>query len=235
MDAGAAPAPVTWRGPSLYTLHGQFTAGVVLMLPATWKESHAAAGMMATSQAGSTIQVWLDYQRSGEPAPAAGAIHYEHVVPMPDMGWIIGCEVRLVDADAALRDELTQQCAELRYQFEPDGRPLWKLEVVPAQVALAHLDTVTIRYTVTNTDDGPLDAKAYSLGWQLDGADSMALNNGFGNGGYESRWHHLPAGDAISDERVGFRDDLLDTPGTHVISLHHLDREVARATLTVTP
>ena len=91
---------------------------------------------------------------------------------------------------------------------------------------------MTVRYTTTNQAKEHVDAKSYALEYQVDGVASMELGMAFGNGGFPKVWTHLPPGDTVDDSRVGMT--LVEAPGDHVISLVHLGREVARATLKVT-
>jgi len=234
VDAAAAPAPVTWRGPNLYTLvGGEVTVGVTLRPPGGWEEDATDDHEQVTSPSGSTLKVWLVQGRPATaPTRTARTAHHEHPVPVAGGDWLIACEVAVSDADAALFDELAGQCADLSFEYEPDDRAAWAIEVEPAKVRLGKLSTLKVRYRVTNRSKAPLDARAYVLGWQVDGVDSMALDLAFGNGGYLKTWRALPAGDSIADERQGVA--FVDAPGEHVITLHHLGREIARAALRVT-
>jgi hypothetical protein len=236
-------APIEWRGPNLYTLDdGDVTVAVTLKPPGTWKEDWTEDHELLTSPAGSTMQVTLVH---GDPPPGFGEIRPGvlhqgtgakavtlHRVTFPTGTWYARCELALVDADAALVSELAAQCDDLDLQQEPDPRIAWTISVKPATVKLAKVGTVTVRYTATNKSTAPIDAKAYSLEYWIDGADSSMLGMAFGNGGFSSIWTELPPGKTVDDERVGM-DDLVDKPGDHVLSLRHLDHEVARATLHV--
>lgn len=232
-DATPPQPPVTWRGPSLYTLvEGEVTVGIALRLPGGWAEDAGEARQLVTSPAGSTMSVTLSpAAAAAAPTRTASGSHHEHAVTTAAGTWVVACDVAVVPADRGVFDDLARQCAELVVQHAPDDRVTWKLEVEPADVPLADLSSVTIRYHVTNQSEAPVDAKAYALEWRVDAAASQQLGNAFGNGGYERKWHALPPGESLHDSRKGMK--LVDVAGDHVISLHHLGREVARATLHV--
>ena len=237
-------APMTWRGPNLYTLiDGDVTIAVALKPPGTWTEDAADDHELLTSPAGSTMKVTIV---RGDPPPdftesrpgvyqrgSGTSGVWLHTVTFPAGRWFARCEVAIVAADAALYPELARQCEELPLQQEPDPRIAWTLEVRPARVKLGAIGTVTVRYTATNRSNAPINAKAYNLEYWIDGESSMTLGMAFGSGGFESTWMALPPGKTVDDERVGM-DDLVSTAGAHVFSLRHLDHEVAGATLHVT-
>lgn len=248
IDAAVAitdAAPMEWRGPNLYTLDdGDLTIGVTLRPPGTWKEDWTEDHELLTSPAGSTMQVTLVH---GDPPAGFGEVRpgvfhtgsganavTMHRVRFPTGTWFARCELAIVDADAALVSELAAQCDDLDLQQEPDPRIAWTIAVVPATVKLTKVGTVTVRYTATNKSTAPIDAKAASLEYWIDGVDSSMLGMAFGNGGFPAIWNKLPPGKTADDERNGM-DDLVDKPGDHVLSLRHLDHEIARAKLHVTP
>jgi hypothetical protein len=246
-DARAAPAdaaPTTWRGPNLYTLvDGDVTIAVVLRPPGGWQEDWTDAHEVVTSPAGGTMKVTIE--RSDAPSDSdeirpgvfqhlggATEVSYFHRREFPSGPRLVHCAVSLPDADAPLFSDLARQCDQLEMQYEPDPRVEWTIEVDPKKVSLAKTSTVTVRYTATNTAKEHVDAKAYSLEFWIDGAPSMELGMAFGNGGFSKVWTHLPPGDTVDDSRSGM--ELVDAPGDHVITLVHLGRELARATLKVT-
>ncbi|MCB9562485.1 MAG: hypothetical protein H6709_01560 [Kofleriaceae bacterium] len=233
-DAAPAPAPVTWRGPNLYTLgDDQVTVAVSLRPPGGWAEDTTDDHERLTSPAGSLFEVWLVAGRAPvTTSHTARSSHHEYAIPGAGEH-LVACGVTLVDADLALLDELTRQCDELSFEYEPDARAGWKLEIEPATVSLADLDRVTVRYHVTNQGAAPLDAHAYALAWQVDGVESMALDMAFGNGGYASSERAVAPGASITASRRGVA--FVDAPGSHVVTLMHLDHELARATVRVRP
>jgi hypothetical protein len=231
----AAPvdaAPVTWTGPNLYTLDEGEVVAAITLTPPRWAERDIDS-FGIVSPAGSTMSAWLE-RGPAAAAPTRGdrSYRHEHAVPVAGDPWRVVCDVALVEADAAIFDELVRQCAELPMQYEPDARPSWKLTVTPARAKLAGLDQVVVRYAVTNRGVEPINARAYSLEWFVDGEPSMALGMAFGNGGFENKWLALPPGDTVDDAREGVA--ITDAPGEHVITLVHLGRELGRVTLKVT-
>ncbi|EDM79906.1 hypothetical protein PPSIR1_22731 [Plesiocystis pacifica SIR-1] len=227
-----APAPaLQWRGPNRYDLRlGELTVGAGLKVPgAPWTERYAGARAQLESPAGSALTLTLEPGAVREPARSG---HHEHAVGAAAPHRVV-CAFSLAPEEAGLLDALTRECAELSIEFEPDPRVSWAIELEPAVVSMAQRDELSIRYRVTNDGDATLDASAYGLQWKLDGEDSMVLGMAFGNGLRDGRWAALPPGASVDDRRVGL--ELADAPGEYTITLHHLDHEVARATLKVTP
>jgi hypothetical protein len=236
----ADAVPIEWHGPNVYTLDdGDISVAVTLSPPGTWKEDWTEDHELLTSPAGSTMQVTLVH---GEPPPGFGEIRPGvlhqgtgaravtlHRATFLSGTWYARCELAIVDADAALVSKLAAQCDDLFLQQEPDPRIAWTIEVKPAAVKLAKVGTVTVRYTATNRSTAPIVA---SLEYWIDGASSMTLGMVFGNGGFSSIWTELPPGKTVDEKRSGM-NDLVDKPGDHVLSLRHLDHEVARTTLHV--
>ncbi len=119
----------------------------------------------------------------------------------------------------------------------------WTLTTSASPVAVADLVHFEIAIAATNTGGDTIDPQymgcveasepCLASGWKLDGAESMALNLTFGNGGREARWRALPPGDTVTDRRI-MGDSLELAPGDHTISFDHGEARV-EVTVTVTP
>jgi hypothetical protein len=232
---GSKSTEIQWRGPNRYDLKlGDLVVGAGLKVPGKpWAEDYAGPRARFESPAGSTREVRLEPGESKTELRRDGqSYHHEHAVAVEAPHRVI-CEFTLVSEDAALLDDLARECSELGIEFEPDPRARWEIELQPATVPMAARSKLNIVYRVTNEGTDPLNAKSYSLAWKVNDEGSMSLGMAFGNGGYERTWRQLPSGATIEDRREGVH--IADAPGEYVITLHHLDREVARATLRVTP
>ena len=107
--------------------------------------------------------------------------------------------------------------------FELNTFVLWRvLFDIPAQAKTAQIGWW-----------GPHAGHAPYHTWQVDGVESMALDMAFGNGGYASSERAVAPGASITASRRGVA--FVDAPGSHVVTLMHLDHELARATVRVRP
>lgn len=227
--------PPEWRGPNRYDLKtGNFVVGAGLKVPGQpWIESYEGPRARFDSPTGSVFELRLEAGRAArDPIQEGRTRRHEHPVPLQTPHRVI-CEFTLTDEDASIHDELEQHCSDLRIEFEPDPRARWEILLEPGTVSMAKRSKLDLRYRVTNEGTDPLDAKAYSLDWRVNGEGSMSLSLAFNNGRYPRTWHQLPPGESIEDRRVGVH--IADKPGEYVITLHHLGHEVAQATLRVTP
>ncbi len=94
----------------------------------------------------------------------------------------------------------------------------WELIAVPARLRMAGRDAFRLRRQVTNTGSEPADAFASLPSYAVDGAPSMALDLAFSNGAVDMRWHALPPGETVSDERdMGMA--LFPAPGDYEIAM----------------
>ena len=62
----------------------------------------------------------------------------------------LGVPVDLAEPFPSDVRDFAREADELSFEYEPDARAGWKLEIEPATVSLADLDRVTVRYHVTN-------------------------------------------------------------------------------------
>ena len=109
----------------------------------------------------------------------------------------------------------------------------WSIESVPETLSMSERSEHVIRIRATNRGTRTVNPLEAALSFRVNGEESFALINAFGNGVRASGWSALPPSETVSDERA-MGETLFPEPGRYEIAV---EPPGTRATclVTVTP